>query len=129
MSYRTASCYDKVICPEISVFANNCYSSPSRLFIRGGKEIPSQEGTTQGDPIAMAIYALRILPLLTSITYQVPDTSDSKYKFNQVAFADDITGVGSLKDLKIWWLEITRVGPFIGYFANPLKSWLIVKER
>ena len=33
-------------------YVNNCYEKPSRLFITGGKEIPSAEGKTQGDPFA-----------------------------------------------------------------------------
>ena len=55
-------------------------------------------------------------------------SSNQLAQCNYVAFANDI-GVGSLKDLKICWLEITHIVPFIGYFANRLKSWLIIKER
>ena len=35
-----------VICPEIAVFVRNCYALPSRLFIIGGSELKSCEGTT-----------------------------------------------------------------------------------
>ena len=35
-----------VIFPEIAVFVRNCYSLPSRLFIIGGGELKSCEGTT-----------------------------------------------------------------------------------
>ena len=57
----------KIICPEIATFVTNCYSLPSRLFIIGGKEILSAEGTTQGDPVAMPIYAIAIIPLIMMI--------------------------------------------------------------
>ena len=35
-----------VIRPEITVFVRNCYALPSRLFIIGGSELKSCEGTT-----------------------------------------------------------------------------------
>ena len=40
---------------------------PSRLFITGGKEISSNDGTTQGDPIAMGMYAQGLMSLLSLI--------------------------------------------------------------
>ena len=46
------------------LYVNNCYSSPTDLYIQGGRSIKSEEGATQGDPAAMAIYALGITPLL-----------------------------------------------------------------
>ena len=62
----------------------------SRLFITGGKEISSNERTTQGDPIAMGIYALGLMPLLSSII------SNNTGNLIDVAFADDLTDVGKL---------------------------------
>ena len=47
----------QITCPEMSMYIINTYRSPSRLFICGGEEILSQEGTTQGDPRAMPWYA------------------------------------------------------------------------
>ena len=46
----------------------NCYTLPSRLFVRGKGELKSQEGNTQGDAIAMGLYALGIIPLMTGVT-------------------------------------------------------------
>ena len=46
------------------MFINNCYSIPVDIFVQGGKLLKSLEGTTQGDPAAMAIYAFRITLLL-----------------------------------------------------------------
>ena len=42
------------LCPELATFIYNCYVIPARLFIIGGKEIKSLEGTTRGDSTAMA---------------------------------------------------------------------------
>ena len=53
-----------ITCPTIATFVRNCYQTPARLFVIGGEEILSREGTTQGDPLGMAIYAMAISPLL-----------------------------------------------------------------
>ena len=45
----------KTICRSMSTYVNNCYSSPTDLYIQGGRSIKSEEGTTQGDTTAMAI--------------------------------------------------------------------------
>ena len=37
----------RIICPEASIFIRNCYKHQARLFIIGGQELLSQEGTTQ----------------------------------------------------------------------------------
>ena len=75
----------KILCPQISTYIFNCYCKPARVFLTGGREIMSSEGTTQGDPIAMGMYALGLMPLLSSVI--TPDTED----LIQVASADDLT--------------------------------------
>ena len=97
---------------------------PARLFIVGGKEIRSCEGTTQGDPVAMPAYGIVLTPLLNLLS-----GLDVDEKGKQVAYADDISGVGKLQFLKVWWDCIIRYGPLIGYFLNASKSWLTVKEQ
>ena len=37
----------KYICPPMATYIRNCYVIPSRLFVTGGLEIKSAEGTTQ----------------------------------------------------------------------------------
>ena len=78
----------RILCPEIATYINNCYMKPSRLLITGEKEISSNEGTTQGDTIAVEMYALGLIPLLSSII------SNNTGNLIHVAFADDSTGVG-----------------------------------
>ena len=52
---RSAAMHNiRIIFKEISFHVINTYRSPSRLFICGGGEILSREGTTQGDPLAMS---------------------------------------------------------------------------
>ena len=43
----------RIQCPYLSKYLINTYRQQSRLFITGGGEIASMEGTTQGDPLAM----------------------------------------------------------------------------
>ena len=40
----------KILCQSISTYINNCYSSPTELYIQCERPIKSEEGTTQGDP-------------------------------------------------------------------------------
>jgi len=53
-----------VFCPSFSTILQNTYNAPVRLFVIGEGEIPSLEGTTQGDPLAMAMYALAVVPMI-----------------------------------------------------------------
>ena len=45
------------LCPAISTLLSNTYKCPADLFV-GGETLKSSEGVTQGDPLAMAMYAL-----------------------------------------------------------------------
>ena len=120
----------KVICPEISNFISNCYTLPSRLFVRGKGELKLQKGITQSDPIAMGLYVLGTAPLVTVVT----SPSESMHhlsgnSFDNATFADDFTGCGKLESSKQWFGEICRLCPFIGYYVYRTKTWLIVKDH
>ena len=112
----------RYICPPLATYIRNCYIAPSRLFVTGGKEIKSSEGTTQGDPHAMPVYAVGITPLLP-----VHNDISLDPGTKQVAYADDLCGAGRLTSLHNWWLQITKKGPLLGYHPNAEKSWLVVK--
>ena len=89
------------VCPEISTLLINCYSSHSSLFV-GGVEMFSQEGTTQGDPLAMAIFRLATAPLIRRIA--TPNAT-------QAWFADDAGCDGSLNSLRKWRDLLGNIGP------------------
>ena len=116
----------KVVCPQIATFVTNCYQRPSRLFVLGGIEIRSKEGTTQGDPIAMAIYAIALIPLIYKLIAALKDENTS---IKNAAYADDLSAAGSITALFKWWNHLCIIGPKFGYYPRPDKCWLIVKEK
>ena len=108
-------------------YVENTYKDPTHLYIatrsrRQNDNIQAEEGTTQGDPIAMAMYALGLTALLNEIKYE---TTEIKH----VAYADDLTGAGKIDKLKAWWDLIEIHGPEVGYQPNARKSFLIVKPE
>ena len=84
----------RILCPTLATFAINTYREPARPFITGGKEIKSAEGTTQGDPIAMGLYAVSLQPLITHLNL----FSSARQRW----FADDASAAGTLEELKMW---------------------------
>ena len=90
-----------------------------RMIVAGSGEISSTEGTTQGDPLAMAMYALATVPLIHLLSNNSPDVKQAWY-------ADDATGAGSCEKLRHWWDEIVRLGPAYGCHPNSSKT---VKEE
>ena len=80
-----------ILCPTIATFVINTYRLPVRLFVTGGQELKSSEGTTQGDPLSMSIYGISLIPLMLALQ----NTSNTKHCW----LADDASGAGSIKDL------------------------------
>ena len=105
------------LCPSFSTVLLNTYRSNVNLYI-GGETLLSEEGTTQGDPLAMPMYALGVVPLINAL-------SDDSIK--QVWYADDASACGRLMDVRRWWDRLVSIGPHFGYFPNPSKTCLIVK--
>ena len=105
------------ICPSFAPILINTYRSPAGLFI-AGDTLLSEEGTTQGDPLAMPMYALATLPLIKRISGGA----------TQVWYADDACAYSSVSQLKQWWEHLRQVGPCFDYNVNPTKSWLVTKS-
>ena len=85
-------------CPELSTLYT---------YRADGEKMLSQE-TTQGDPLAMPMYALATIPLIDQLPRDVTQ----------------IWYVRSLTDLRAWWEELSTHG-----MANAAKTWLVTKEN
>ena len=92
-----------------------------KMIVFGSKNIVSNKGTTQGDNLAMSFYDLGTATLLNYLI--------SSPNIKNVCLADDITGAGTLVNLKKWWSTIISEGSKFGYYVNEGKSWLIVKNK
>ena len=108
-------------CPHFATILINTYRNSSRMIIRGGKEIRSQEGTTQGDNLAMSFYAISTVLMQESLR--------SVISVKQVWLADDATGAGIVDRLLDWWNMVIAEGSKYGYYVNESKSWLIAKNE
>ena len=62
------------ICPPIAILLVNRYLSHSSSPYCWGETLLCEEGTTQGDPVAMPMYALATLPLINQLTDEVTQT-------------------------------------------------------
>ena len=105
-------------CPPLAKILINTYRLDPLLFI-DGETLLSREGTTQGDPLAMAMYSIATVPLIKCLQQHV----------TQVWFADDATAGGKLLDLHNWWDQLVECGQDYSYSANASKTWLVVKPK
>ena len=92
------------------------------MVVFGSKCIVSNERTTQGDDLAMSFYALGTATLLNCLLI-------SSTNVKNVCLADDITGAGTLVNLKKGWPTIISEGSKFGCYVNKDKSWLIVRNK
>ena len=138
----------RIKCPPFHQYLKNTYGVASNLYINGGERnkrniLYSHEGTTQGDPVAMSMYAIGMSILQSSLTVETPavcDIQTGRYTdqpaqdpnpqilVKNVAYADDLSGAGNLEKVLEWWHQLSDLGPKYGYYPNPKKSWLIVKK-
>ena len=99
----------KKLCPPFHRYLHNTYQNPAKLIIAGEKKyesLYSQEGSTQGDVTAMALYGIGIRPLIDDLS----NTIDTR-KCIQSWYADDSSTAGELGEMKKWWDELGDNGP------------------
>ena len=120
---RSVALYNvQITCPIIATYLINTYRQPAVLFISGGKRLESTEGTTQGDPLAMAWYSLTTVTLIDILRCKVPTVK-------QVWLADDASAAGKISALKEWYDVLIEEGRKFGYYVNQSKSWIILKNE
>ena len=68
-----------VLCRPLKHILVNTYRAPVRMIIAGSGEISSTEGTTQGDPLAMAMYALATLLIIHQLRHSFPTVQQVWY--------------------------------------------------
>ena len=109
-------------CPKLARFAFNCYRHEIRLICRRpGQEaliLLSKEGVTQGDPLAMALYGIALLPLAELLRKACPEVLQPWY-------ADDAAMQGRAQAVAKCFQLLIKLGPMFGYFPEPEKSFCI----
>ena len=73
------------VCPALSKVFCSTYGAAIRLLVSGGGEVMSQEGTCQGDPLAMALYAVAITPLIRRLQKSNPIVTQEWYADDDAA--------------------------------------------
>ena len=122
LNRRAALLQARYLWPRASRFLYNTYRAWAPLVVQGskGSSLFSQEGTTQGDPLSMAFYAIGIRPLIEKLK----DPS----KWMQMWFADDASCCAELSAIREWFDSLCAEGPAYGYFPATSKSYLVVDE-
>ena len=67
LNSQTALYNIRRFCPALATILINTYRVPTELFIDEDRML-SREGTTQGDPLAMPMYALATVPLINRLS-------------------------------------------------------------
>ena len=87
-----------------------------------GHFLHSKEGVTQGDPLAMIAYGIRVLPLIRVLRSDHPQVSQPWYTDNAGAGGGFWAVMAHFRDLQLKGLAR-------GYFPEPTKRILVVSEQ
>ena len=111
---------EEILCPALHHALANSLKHPSNLYVNN-TVLTSTEGTTQGDPLAMAMYEIRIIPLLELL--QNPNAGKIQ------SYADDGSAAFDLRSLRAKLDNLDVHGKALGYSVKPSKCQLIEKEN
>ena len=74
----------------------------------------------------MAAYPLGVAPLIHNL---LEITSSNKLYSKEIAYTDDFTVAGSVKDIKCFWEHLNSFASFFGYYPIVSKSHLNIGIR
>ncbi len=97
--------------PYTTTILINTYRQAADLYV-DGTTLSSQEGTMQGDPLAMPMYTIALLPLIRQCNQEV----------KQVWYADDATAAGRVSNLRSWWDKLIEIGPAYGFSRQRIQN-------
>ena len=109
-------------CPALHHALANSYEHPTNLYVNN-TVLTSTEGTTQGDPLAMAMYGIGIIPMIELLQ------KNKCHPNTQKRYADDRSAAGDLMSLREILDNLDRHGKAVGYNVKPYKCQLIIKEN
>ena len=94
----------------------------------GGMELSSEEGTTQGYSLSMAMHAMSVVSLINKCQSEL--SVNGLPGVVQIWYADDAAARENIKLLhKFWNNYLVRYEPAYGYFPKPSKTFLVVKPE
>ena len=107
-------------------FSFNCYRHSAQLILRRRnapcKQLLSQEGVTQGDPLSMVLYGLALVPLGKILRDEFPTILQPWY-------ADDAAMSGIAHNIAPVMDRLMELGPQCGYYPEPEKSIVVCTEE
>ena len=78
---RAVALYNiQYFCPPLATVLINIYRLPTRLSATGGLELSSEESTTQGCLLSMAMFALSVVPLINECRNTATDDHAQGFK-------------------------------------------------
>eukprot|EP00957_Ditylum_brightwellii_P118216 9016738-Ditylum_brightwellii.AAC.1 len=91
------------IWPAGSRYSFNTYHHWKLLAVHSGVNIRNKEGVMQGDPLAMILYALGVLPIIDCLGQYCQDKDSYAYLLFllQIWYVDDSAFAGKFPDMKM----------------------------
>jgi hypothetical protein len=120
----------RLLWPRCARFLFNTHRGHTMLVMYKALGKPSilyrQDGTTQGDPLAMLLYGLATLPLIRRLRAHM---EEGEREGMQAWYADDASALANFTVLDRWLTFLMEHGPAYGYYAKPVKSGLTVEHK